>query len=162
MNGYFEALAGGYTIAPLKQNDKGIRACLLRQHSQHRIPANPTGKYTMSNVTIFHNPRCSKSRQTLALLEENGVEPTIIKYLETPPSAEQLRTVLSSLGINARDLLRTKEAEYAEAGLDNMDLSEDDVIDKMVEFPKLIERPIVIKGDAARIGRPPESVLEII
>ncbi len=116
----------------------------------------------MSNVTIFHNPRCSKSRQTLALLEENGVEPTIIKYLETPPSAEQLKTVLSSLGINARDLLRSKEAEYAEAGLDNMDLSEDEVIAKMVEFPKLIERPIVINGDAARIGRPPESVLDII
>lgn len=116
----------------------------------------------MSNVTIFHNPRCSKSRQTLALLEENGVEPTIVKYLETPPSADELKAVLGKLGISARELLRTKEAEYKEAGLDNQDLSEDDVIAKMIEFPKLIERPIVIKGDAARIGRPPESVLEII
>jgi len=116
----------------------------------------------MSNVTIFHNPRCSKSRQTLALLEENGVEPAIVKYLETPPSAEELKAVLSKLGISARELLRTKEVEYKEAGLDNQDLSEDDVIAKMIAFPKLIERPIVIKGDAARIGRPPESVLEIL
>ena len=116
----------------------------------------------MSNVTIFHNPRCSKSRQTLALLEENGVEPAIVKYLETPPSAEELKAVLSKLGISARELLRTKEAEYKEAGLDNQELSEDEVIARMIEFPKLIERPIVIKGDAARIGRPPESVLEIL
>lgn len=116
----------------------------------------------MSHVTIFHNPRCSKSRQTLALLEEHGVEPAIVKYLETPPSADELKAVLRKLGISARELLRTKEAEYKEAGLDNQDLSEDDVIAKMIEFPKLIERPIVIKGDAARIGRPPESVLEIL
>jgi len=116
----------------------------------------------MSNVTIFHNPRCSKSRQTLALLEENGVEPSIVKYLETPPSADELKAVLSKLGISARELLRTKEAEYKEAGLDNQELSEDEVIARMIEFPKLIERPIVIKGDAARIGRPPESVLEIL
>ncbi|MCV6590934.1 MAG: arsenate reductase (glutaredoxin) [Marinobacterium sp.] len=116
----------------------------------------------MSNVTILHNPRCSKSRQTLALLEENGIEPTIVKYLETPPSADELAAILSKLGISARDLLRTKEAEYKEAGLDDQALSEGDVIAKMAAFPKLIERPIVIKGDAARIGRPPESVLEIL
>lgn len=116
----------------------------------------------MSNVTIFHNPRCSKSRQTLALLEENGVEPSIVKYLETPPSADELKAVLCKLGISARELLRTKEAEYKEAGLDNQELSEDEVIARMIESPKLIERPIVIKGDAARIGRPPESVLEIL
>jgi len=116
----------------------------------------------MSNVTIFHNPRCSKSRQTLALLEEKGIEPQIVKYLETPPSADELKAVLAKLGINARDLLRTKEAEYKEAGLDNQDLSEDEVVAKMVEFPKLIERPIVIKDEQARIGRPPESVLDIL
>lgn len=116
----------------------------------------------MSDVTIYHNPRCSKSRQTLALLEENGVTPTIVKYLETPPSADELKLVLSQLDISARDLLRKKEAEYKEAGLDDASLSDDQVIAKMIEFPKLIERPIVIKGEQARIGRPPESVLEIL
>ncbi|WP_027856425.1 arsenate reductase (glutaredoxin) [Marinobacterium jannaschii] len=116
----------------------------------------------MSDVTIYHNPRCSKSRQTLALLEENGVQPEIRKYLEDAPSAEELKTVIAQLGISPRDLLRTKEAEYKEAGLDDSSLSDDQVIAKMVEFPRLIERPIVIKGDAARIGRPPESVLEIL
>lgn len=116
----------------------------------------------MSDVTIYHNPRCSKSRQTLALLEENGVTPTIVKYLETPPSADELKLVLSQLNISARDLLRKKEAEYKEAGLDDASLSDDQVIAKMIEFPKLIERPIVIKGEQARIGRPPESVLEIL
>lgn len=116
----------------------------------------------MSDVIIYHNPRCSKSRQTLALLEERGIEPAIVKYLEETPSAEELKSVLTKLGISARDLLRKKEAEYKEAGLDDASLSEDQVIAKMIEFPRLIERPIVIKGDAARIGRPPESVLEIV
>lgn len=116
----------------------------------------------MSNVTIYHNPRCSKSRQTLALLEENGVEPQVRKYLDQAPSAEELKTVLSQLGISARDLLRKKEAEFKENGLDDMSLSDDQIIAVMTQVPKLIERPIVIKGDQARIGRPPESVLEII
>ncbi len=116
----------------------------------------------MSDVIIYHNPRCSKSRQTLALLEERGIEPAIVKYLEETPSAEELKSVLAKLGISARDLLRKKEAEYKEAGLDDTSLNEDQVIAKMIEFPRLIERPIVIKGDAARIGRPPESVLEIV
>lgn len=116
----------------------------------------------MSDVIIYHNPRCSKSRQTLALLEERGIEPAIVKYLEETPSAEELKSVLTKLGISARDLLRKKEAEYKEAGLDDASLNEDQVIAKMIEFPRLIERPIVIKGDAARIGRPPESVLEIV
>ena len=116
----------------------------------------------MSNVTIYHNPRCSKSRQTLALLEENGVEPQVRKYLDEAPSAEELKTVLSQLGISARDLLRKKEAEFKENGLDDMSLSDDQIIAVMTQVPKLIERPIVIKGDQARIGRPPESVLEII
>lgn len=116
----------------------------------------------MSDVIIYHNPRCSKSRQTLALLEERGIEPAIVKYLEETPSADDLKAVLAKLGISARDLLRKKEAEYKEAGLDDMSLNDDQVIAKMIEFPRLIERPIVIKGDAARIGRPPESVLEIV
>lgn len=116
----------------------------------------------MSNVTIYHNPRCSKSRQTLALLEEQGIEPTIVKYLETPPSADELLQILKRLGIGARELLRTKEAEYKEAGLDDTTLTEEQIIAKMIEFPKLIERPIVVKEQQARIGRPPESVLEIL
>ncbi len=116
----------------------------------------------MSEVTIYHNPRCSKSRQTLALLEENGVTPEVRKYLDDAPSAEELKQVLSQLGITARELLRTKETEFKENGLDDSSLSDDQIIKVMTEVPKLIERPIVIKGDQARIGRPPESVLEII
>ncbi|MGB0203910.1 MAG: arsenate reductase (glutaredoxin) [Neptuniibacter sp.] len=116
----------------------------------------------MSEVTIYHNPRCSKSRQTLALLEENGVTPQVRKYLDDAPSAEELKQVLSQLGISARELLRTKETEFKENGLDDSSLSDDQIIKVMTEVPKLIERPIVIKGDQARIGRPPESVLEII
>lgn len=116
----------------------------------------------MSEVVIYHNPRCSKSRQTLALLEENGIEPQIRKYLDDAPSSDELKLVLSQLGISARDLLRKKEAEYKENGLDNDQLSDEQVIEIMTRVPKLIERPIVIKGDKARIGRPPESVLEII
>lgn len=116
----------------------------------------------MSDVIIYHNPRCSKSRQTLALLEEKGIEPQIVKYLDDTPSADDLKAVIAKLGISARDLLRKKEAEYKEAGLDDTSLNDDQVVAKMVEFPRLIERPIVIKGDAARIGRPPESVLEIL
>ncbi len=116
----------------------------------------------MSDVIIYHNPRCSKSRQTLALLEENGVEPQVRKYLEDAPSAAELTTVLSQLGITARDLLRKKEAEFKENGLDDNSLSDEQIIKVMTEVPKLIERPIVIKGDQARIGRPPESVLEIL
>lgn len=116
----------------------------------------------MSEVTIYHNPRCSKSRQTLALLEENGVTPQVRKYLDDAPSADELKQVLSQLGISARELLRTKETEFKENGLDDLSLSDDQIIKVMTEVPKLIERPIVIKGDQARIGRPPESVLEII
>ncbi|MGI1671394.1 MAG: arsenate reductase (glutaredoxin) [Neptuniibacter sp.] len=116
----------------------------------------------MSEVTIYHNPRCSKSRQTLALLQENGITPEVRKYLDDAPSAEELKLVLSQLGISARELLRTKEAEYKENGLNDSSLSDEQIIKVMTEVPKLIERPIVIKGDQARIGRPPESVLEII
>ncbi|WP_299181564.1 arsenate reductase (glutaredoxin) [uncultured Neptuniibacter sp.] len=116
----------------------------------------------MSEVIIYHNPRCSKSRQTLALLEENGIEPQVRKYLDDAPSADELKLVLAQLGITARDLLRKKEAEFKENGLDDNALTDDQIINIMTQVPKLIERPIVIKGDQARIGRPPESVLEIL
>ncbi|MDO6593918.1 arsenate reductase (glutaredoxin) [Neptuniibacter sp. 1_MG-2023] len=116
----------------------------------------------MSEVIIYHNPRCSKSRQTLVLLEEQGVQPDIRKYLDDAPSADELKLVLKQLGISARELLRTKEPEFKEQGLDDTALSDEQIIKVMTEVPKLIERPIVIKGDKARIGRPPESVLDIL
>lgn len=116
----------------------------------------------MSDIQILHNPRCSKSRQTLSLLEEKGIEPEVIKYLETPPSAAELKQILQKLGIPARALLRKGEEAYKSLGLANPELSEEALIDAMVQHPKLIERPIVINGDKARIGRPPESVLDIV
>jgi arsenate reductase len=117
---------------------------------------------TLSMLTIFHNPRCSKSRQTLALLEERGLEPEIVKYLETPPTAAQLQEVLGKLGLEARQLLRRSEAEYQTLGLADTSLPEATLIAAMCQHPKLIERPIVINGEHARIGRPPEQVLEIL
>jgi arsenate reductase len=116
----------------------------------------------MSNIQILHNPRCSKSRQTLALLEEKGIEPEVIKYLDTPPTATELKAILQKLGISARDLLRKGEDDYKALNLKDRSLSEEALIETMVEHPKLIERPIVIKGNKARLGRPPESVLDII
>ncbi len=113
-------------------------------------------------VTIYHNPRCSKSRQTLALIEEKGVDADIILYLETPPSANELSDLLGKLGISARQLLRKGEDAYKENNLKDLALSDADLIDAMVKFPKLIERPIVISGDKAVLGRPPENVLELI
>jgi arsenate reductase len=113
-------------------------------------------------ITIFHNPRCSKSRATLALLRERGVEPEIRLYLEAPPDAGELRSILGRLGMTARELLRTGEAEYRERGLADGSLSEDDLIAAMVAAPKLIERPIVLAGNRAAIGRPPESVLRVL
>ena len=116
----------------------------------------------MSQVTIYHNPRCSKSRQTLELLQAQGVEPEIREYLKDIPSKDELQTVLSALNMSARDLLRNKEDEFKALGLNNSDLSEDAILEAMIAHPKLIERPIVIKNGLARIGRPPESVLEIL
>lgn len=116
----------------------------------------------MSEVIIYHNPRCSKSRQTLALLEEQGIQADVRKYLDDAPSAEELKSVLTQLGLSARELLRKNEAEFKENGLDDLSLSDEQIIKVMTDVPKLIERPIVIKGDKARIGRPPESVLEIL
>ena len=114
------------------------------------------------SITIYHNPRCSKSRETLKLLQKRGIEPEVREYLKDVPTADEIRDVLTALGISARELLRTKEAEYKEAGLDDSSLDDNAVIDAMTRFPKLIERPIVIKDGQARIGRPPESVLEIL
>lgn len=116
----------------------------------------------MSQFKIYHNPRCSKSRQTLALLEENGVNPEIIEYLKTPPSIAELTNVINLLGISPQELMRKKESEYKESGLDNLNLSNKEQINLMVANPKVIERPIVIGNNKAAIGRPPESVLKII
>lgn len=114
------------------------------------------------SVEIFHNPRCSKSRQTLALLQENGVEPIIVEYLSSPPTKEHLVDVLKLLDMKPRDLMRKGEAEYKDNNLSDPSLSDDALIEAMVSHPKLIERPIVFANGKARIGRPPESVLEIL
>jgi len=113
-------------------------------------------------VTIYHNPRCSKSRATLELLESRGIEPTIVRYLETPPSPTELAALLNALHMGPRDLLRTGEQEYRELGLDQAGMSDARLIEAMSEHPRLIERPIVVAGGQARIGRPPEAVLEIL
>ena len=114
------------------------------------------------SVEILHNPRCSKSRQTLALLNENGVEPNIIEYLTSPPSKKQLQEILGMLGMGPRDLMRKGEAEYKENNLSNPNLTDEQLLQAMTDYPKLIERPIVLANGQARIGRPPESVLEIL
>jgi arsenate reductase len=111
---------------------------------------------------IYHNPRCSKSRQTLQLLQQNNIEPTIVEYLKTPPTAEELQQILQQLGIAARDLLRKGEDAYKELNLANPELDDAAIIQAMCDHPKLIERPIVIHQGKARLGRPPESVLEIL
>lgn len=113
-------------------------------------------------VSIYHNPRCSKSRQTLALLEERGIEPEIILYLDTPPSATALKKLLKQLGMEPRQLLRKGEEAYKANNLKNPELSDAELIAAMVEFPKLIERPIVIANNKAALGRPPEQVLDIL
>lgn len=113
-------------------------------------------------TTIYHNPRCSKSRQTLQLLEEKGITPEIVLYLETPPDAKTLQALLKKLGITARQLLRKGEDEYRQNNLSDSSLSDQQLIDAMVKFPKLIERPIVVKGNKAALGRPPENVLDIL
>jgi arsenate reductase len=113
-------------------------------------------------VVIYHNPRCSKSRQALELLKSRGVEPEVVKYLDTPPDQATLEQVLEMLGMQPRDLMRKKEKEYRELGLDDPDLSRQQLIAAMVSHPKLIERPIVVKDGKAALGRPPEQVLEVL
>ena len=114
------------------------------------------------SVEIYHNPRCSKSRTTLALLEEQNITPDVRLYLENPPSAAELTEIVAQLGIAPRALLRKGEAEYKDNNLADSSLSDAQIIALMTEFPRLIERPIVITNGKARIGRPPESVLEIL
>ena len=114
------------------------------------------------SVTIYHNPRCSKSRETLALLQGQGIKPVVIEYLQDPPDTKTLKTILGKLGIPARKLLRTKETAYLENGLDDEKLSEDQLIAAIVKDPILMERPIVLANGKAAIGRPPENVLEIL
>ena len=116
----------------------------------------------MPKISIYHNPRCSKSRQTLALLEENGIVPEVILYLDNPPSEKTISELLKSLKLTPRELMRTKEAEYKEQNLGDEILSDKALIKAMRNTPKLIERPIVVNGKKAAIGRPPENVLEII
>ncbi len=115
-----------------------------------------------SAVKIFHNPRCSKSRKTMQLIESNGINPEVVEYLKQPPSFRELSALLDQLGLEPRELMRTHETPYKEKGLDDAQLSRDELITAMVEHPILIERPIVIHNGKAVIGRPPEKVLELL
>ncbi len=116
----------------------------------------------MGKITIYHNPRCSKSRATLSLLEERGFQPRVVHYLEDPPSAGVLRHLLKALSMSPRELMRKKEEPYRDLNLDNDSLSDTDLINAMIAHPVLIERPIVQVDGQAAIGRPPENVLEIL
>lgn len=116
----------------------------------------------MTQPVLYHNPRCSKSRTALELLEQRGLAPTVIRYLETPPSAAELHQIISRLGINPRQLLRTGEEEYKRLELANPALTDTQIIEAMVAHPRLIERPILVVGDTAVVGRPPEKVLELL
>jgi len=115
----------------------------------------------MEKITIWHNPRCSKSRDAAALLEEKGIDAEVVKYLETPPTKEELIAVLKMLGLTARELMRTKEELYKELDLKEV-TDEEQLIEAMVAHPKLIERPIVIKGSKAAIGRPIEKIIDLL
>ncbi|MCA6927205.1 arsenate reductase (glutaredoxin) [Pectobacterium versatile] len=118
---------------------------------------------TKTSVTIYHNPRCSKSRETLALLQEHNITPDVVLYLDTPPDTATLSQLIKQLGFtSARELMRTKEEIYQQLGLSDAALTEAQLIQAMIDNPKLIERPIVVAQGQARIGRPPEQVLEIL
>jgi arsenate reductase len=116
----------------------------------------------VNDITIYHNPRCSKSRATLELLRERGYEPRIVEYLKTPPSEQELETIMKLLGMEPRELMRRKEEEYSRQNLDETTLTRKQLIKALHDFPRLIERPIVLANGRAAIGRPPESVLEIL
>lgn len=116
----------------------------------------------MTDLTLYHNPRCSKSRAALDLLEARGLAPQVVRYLETPLDAAALQALLGKLGIGARQLLRTGEDEYKSLGLADSGLSEQHLIAAMASHPKLIERPVLVNGDKAVIGRPTEKLLEIL
>lgn len=114
------------------------------------------------SVTIWHNPRCSKSRQTLQLLKDRGIEPDVVEYLKLPPSSDAIQDALKKLNMAPRDLMRRKEAPYKENGLDDAGLSDDALVQAMHDNPVLIERPVVLANGKAAVGRPPEQVLEIL
>ena len=116
----------------------------------------------MSNFIIYHNPRCSKSRQTLEILNQQDVDTEIVLYLENPPSAEEVASILQKLGLSSRDIIRKGEEEYKLLNIKDQSLTENELISFMSENPKLIERPIVVKDDKAIIGRPPENVLSLL
>ena len=116
----------------------------------------------MSAITIYHNPHCSKSRITLDLIKEQNIEPTIIEYLINPPTPETLKKLLKKLGLTAREIMREKEKPYSDNNLSNPAISEDDLLKIMSLNPILIERPIVVKGARAVLGRPPENILELL
>lgn len=113
------------------------------------------------DIIIYHNPRCSKSRQTLALLRDNGVEPKIVEYLKDPPSQTRVRALIKQLGIDPHSLVRAKEAAYQESGL-SRESNAIDIARAIAENPILLERPVVVRGDRAAIGRPPENVLALV
>jgi len=113
-------------------------------------------------VTIWHNPRCSKSRQTLQLLRDQGIEPEIIEYLKQPPDGDEIRRVLALLGIQPRQLMRSGEADYQDQGLADEGLDENHLIEAMAAWPRVIQRPVVLVNGKAAVGRPPEAVLEIL
>ena len=113
-------------------------------------------------VTIFHNPRCSKSRAALQIVKKLGIEPIIIEYLKNPPTPEKIKLILNKLGVNPRDIMRTKEPVYLEKELNNQDLANEELIDAIAESPILLERPIILVGGKVAIGRPPELILEIL
>lgn len=116
----------------------------------------------MTDITLYHNPRCSKSRAALALLEERGIQATVVKYLDTPLNAQQITTLLSKLGLTARDIMRSGESIYKEMNLDNPELDDKQLIDAMVQAPILIQRPILVVGDKAAIGRPMDNLIELL
>lgn len=115
----------------------------------------------MSDITIYHNPKCSKSRQALALLQEKGIEPTIVRYLDAPLGAAELSALLDKLGIEAHGLVRSKEAEYKEAGL-SKEASREAIVAAIARYPRLMERPVIARGERAVIGRPTERLLELL
>jgi len=114
------------------------------------------------SIKIYHNPRCSKSRMTMELLSNKGIQANVVEYLQTPPNKQELEDILNMLNLQPRQLMRTHETEYKENNLADESLSRDQLIEAMVKFPKLIERPIVINNGKAAIGRPPETVLDIL
>jgi len=115
-----------------------------------------------SEITIYHNPRCSKSRQSLQRIRDAGFEPTVVEYLQAPPTVDELDRILTKLSLEPIDVMRRKEAAFRELGLGSADLSRADAIATMVQNPVLIERPIVVRGDQAVIGRPPENVNQLL